>query len=307
MASSMIGAATGAMSQGGGEGVISDAVTNAMVSHMLREATGHTMSFWPVFMAKARRYFNVTHGYVLRKMLWQLVPVPSTKKKASEGELGGEKEWTTRVFEGLEVDIEEPDLYIPTMGFVTYVLLCGLIQGLQEQFKPEVLSTTINYALLWCIVETTVVKAALFSAGAVNAPVGDLVTMLGYKYFYLSLQLIAGLILGWGYKPQGFLYGLVSIGLFASCGVALWQALKRLSRMQPQMGQECVSELHKLIIKCIPVLQALVIWFLLPKWPGPRPVKETAAAAVTTVTTVLETTIAAVAPVVEQLAENATA
>lgn len=303
-----LGAVSGAMGQlgdgRGGEGPMSDVVTTAMVSHLAREFSKGSMSYFPAFVEAARRYFNVTHGYVLRKLAWQLVPMTSTKKKASEGELGGEKDWTTRVFEGLEVDIEEPDLYIPTMAFVTYVLLCGMIHGLQEQFKPEVLASTVNYAVFLMIVEALVCKAVLFSAGATNAPAVDLTSMLGYKYFYISVQMVAGLILGWGYKPQGFFFGLISLGLFVSCGIALWQALRRLPRMQPTLSKECVSDVHKLLIKAIPVLQALVIWALLPRWPGPRPAKlGVAKEAVAAAVAALETTVTTLAP----LAANATA
>lgn len=290
----------------GGEGGIGDAVTSAMVSHLAREMTKNSLSYWPQFLASARRYFNVTHGYVLRKMLWQLVPLTNTKKKSSGGELDGDKEWTSRVSEGLEVDIEEPDLYIPTMGFVTYVLLCGVIQGLQDKFKPDVLSATINYTLCWCIVETLFCKAAMFTAGVVNAPAVDLATLLGYKYFYLSLQLFAGLVLGWGYTPQGFFYSLISLGLFASCGIALWQALRRCPRMQPSLGQECVNDIHKLAVKAIPVFQGLVIWWLLPHWPGPRPAKQAVAAAATQVVAAAAAAFETTFTTLEPLLENAT-
>ena len=31
-------------------------------------------------------------------------------------------------------DINAPDLYIPTMAFVTYVLMCGIVKGLSRQY-----------------------------------------------------------------------------------------------------------------------------------------------------------------------------
>jgi len=252
---------------------ISDAVTSAMVNHFAREITQGSLSLWPQFVQTARQYFNVTHGYVLRKMLWQVVPLTSPKKKSTDGEIGAEKDWTARVCGGLEVDIEEPDMYIPVMSFMTYVLLCGLVRGLQEQFHPDVLSATITFAVVVLILETTVAKAALVMVGAVHAPVFDVAALLGYKYLHMSFQLITGLILGWGRKPEGFIYCVLTLGLLASCGLALWQSLRRLARMQPAHGQECMADIHKIFIKALPVLQALVCWFLLPSWPK-RPVAE---------------------------------
>jgi len=245
---------------------MSDAVTSAMVSHFARELTSSSMSLLPGFMESVRRYFNVNHGYVLRKMAWQLAPLSNSKKKTG-GELDSDKDWTSRVFEGLEVEIEEPDMYIPTMGFVTYVLLCGLVCGLREKFNPEFLSATITFALVALILETTAVKAALFMAGAANAPIVDVACLLAYKFFYLSLHIMCGLLMGHGGKPTGFIFGLVALLLAASAGVALWQSLRRIARLQPHDNVECMTELHQMCIKGIPLLQALVCWCLLPTWP----------------------------------------
>jgi len=240
-----------------------------MVNHFAQEITKGSTNFLPAFLASARRYFNVSHGYVLKKCLWQLVPTNSLKKKSSDGELGAEKDWTARVYEGLEVDIEEPDLYIPTMGFVTYVLLCGIIRGLQDSFHPDVISSNITFATVALVLETGIAKAILFTGGAVNTPTLDLAILLGYKFFYLSLHLIFGLFLGWGHKPSGFIFSILALGLLVSCCVALWQSLRRLARMQPSVGQECVSDIHKLIIKALPVGQVLIYYCLLPTWPPP--------------------------------------
>lgn len=272
---------------------LQDTMTSAMMSHFAREITQGSMSLWPQLVQSARQYFNVTHGYVLRKALWQLAPLNSEKKKSSEGEINAEKDWTARVYKGLEVDIEVPDAYIPTMGFITYVLLFCLIQGLQERFSPDVLSSTLTFAVVVLVLETTAAKAALFMAGAVDAPIVDLVALLGYKYFHLSLQLMLGLIIGGGWKPEGVFYQLLSLGLITSCGVALWQVLRRMPRMQPARPQECATDMHKVLIKALPVLQAVVCWCLLPSWAKRPPASSTEAPVATT--TVLTAVAAAVA------------
>ncbi|CAE7389691.1 yif1b [Symbiodinium sp. CCMP2456] len=191
----------------------------------------------------------------------------STKKKSTDGELGGHKDWTVRTIDGLEVDIEEPDLYIPTMGFVTYVVLYGVVRGIQETFAPEVLSATISSALVILVVEMALMKGALFMAGAVNTPTLDLLALLGYKFFYLSLHLGVGLLCGHGRRPSGFFYALPVCGLHISCAIALWQALRRLARLQPSHGQECVTDMHQMCIKVLPIVQSAVCWMLLPSWP----------------------------------------
>lgn len=271
---------------------LSDTMTSAMVGHFAREFTQGSLSLWPQFIESARQYFNVTHGYVLRKALWQLVPLPSEKSR--DGEITADKDWTARVLHGLEVQIEVPDAYIPTMGFVTYVILYCLIQGLQDHFHPDMLSSTLTFAVVVLILETTAAKVALFVVGAVDAPVVDLVALLGYKYFHLSVQLIVGIVIGGGWNPSGALYSLLAWGLAISCGVALWQVLQRLPRMQPSgSSQECVNDMHKIVIKALPVLQVVAYWCLLPSW-AKRPANATAGLPSTAVATSIITTLAAV-------------
>ena len=45
-------------------------------------------------------------------------------------------------------ELNAADLYIPSMAFVTYLLVVGYMLGLQERFSPEALSTTASSALL---------------------------------------------------------------------------------------------------------------------------------------------------------------
>lgn len=280
----------------GGEGSlpggVSDAVTSAMVSHFQRELMKSSMSLWPKLVVEARRYFNVTHGYVCRKVLWQLVPVTSPKRKALDGEILGEKDWTARLQDGLEVEIEEPDLYIPIMGFVTYVVLCAMLKGLSDDFSPDVLGSTVSFALVLLALEVTVAKATLYMGGAVHAPAVDVAALLAYKYLYLSVQILLGFILGFGRKPEGFIYKLLALGLTGSCSVALWQSLRRLARMQPGLGQECQTEIHKIFSQVMPASQAILLWLLMPSWPARLPAVIAAAAQVLTAT---DAPIAAVA------------
>jgi len=248
-------------------GGFSDSVTGAMVGHFAREFAHGSLSLWPQVVQSTRQYFNVTHGYVLRKALWQLAPMPSKKKKAADSEINAQKDWTVRISHGLEVDIEVPDAYIPVMGFVTYVVLSCLIQGLQERFHPDMLSSTLTYSVVVLFLEAAAAKAALFVAGAVDAPVIDLFALLGYKYYYLSIQLIISLMISGGYKPSGFFYLLLTCGLTGCCSIALWQVLRRLPRMQPApSSQDRLVDMHTLVIKAIPASQVIIYWFLLPSW-----------------------------------------
>lgn len=281
-------------------GLYSDAVTSAMLRHLGSELATSSLSMWPAFMLSARRYFNVTHGYVVRKVLWIFVPTPNPKHKSSDGEIGGEKCTSLRIYQGLEVDIEEPDLYIPTMGFITYVLLCGIIRGLESTFRPETLASIMSVTLVVLVLEVIVTKAALFMGGADAAPVLDLVGLVGYKYVNLSFLLIVGLLFGYGHKPQSSLYFLLTLALIGSCAAALFHSLRKLARMQARL--EAQKDIHSIIIKVLPALQLVVWYFLLPTWPelsaadiaAAKAAEQAAVSAAAAAAVVHTTTIAAV-------------
>lgn len=50
-------------------------------------------------------------------------------------------------------DTNAPDLYIPAMGYLTYVLLVGYVLGLRNAFSPDALATTASSALVWLVLE----------------------------------------------------------------------------------------------------------------------------------------------------------
>lgn len=245
--------------------VFSDHMTSAMVDHITREFTQNSLSMWPQIVHIARRYFSVNHGYVLRKLLWQLFPIQLSKKKTLDGEISADKDWTIRTINGLEVDVEEPDMYIPMMGFVTFVLLHSIVQGLQEQFRPDDLSKTITYIVAILAVEVSLAKVLLLLLGAISCSLLDLVALLGYKFFHLSVLVLTGLGLGIGKKPDGFLYFLITLCLIGSCATALFQSLRRFARIKS--GQAGLIDNSQIFVKALPVLDVLVCWLLLPKWP----------------------------------------
>lgn len=52
-----------------------------------------------------------------------------------------------------KLDLNAPDLYLPSMAYVTYVLIVGYILGLRNAFSPDLLATTASSALVWLVLE----------------------------------------------------------------------------------------------------------------------------------------------------------
>ncbi|KAJ7990343.1 hypothetical protein DPEC_G00299320 [Dallia pectoralis] len=98
-------------------------------------------------------------------------------------------------------DINAPDLYIPAMGFITYILVAGLAFGTQNRFSPEILGMQASSALVWLIMEVLAVLLSLYLV-TVNTDLTtiDLVAFSGYKYVGMIVGVVAGLLFG----PTGY-------------------------------------------------------------------------------------------------------
>ncbi|XP_029302602.1 protein YIF1B isoform X2 [Cottoperca gobio] len=100
-------------------------------------------------------------------------------------------------------DVNAPDLYIPAMGFITYILVAGLALGTQNKFSPELLGVQASSALVWLIMEVLAVLLSLYLV-TVNTDLTtiDLLAFSGYKYVGMIVGVVAGLLFG---KPAYYL------------------------------------------------------------------------------------------------------
>lgn len=94
-------------------------------------------------------------------------------------------------------DINAPDLYIPAMGFITYILIAGLAMGTQNRFSPELLGLQASSALVWLIMEVLAVLLSLYLV-SVNTELTtiDLLAFSGYKYVGMIVGVVSGLLFG---------------------------------------------------------------------------------------------------------------
>lgn len=94
-------------------------------------------------------------------------------------------------------DVNAPDLYIPTMGFITYVLVAGLALGTQNKFSPELLGVQASSAFVWLIMEVLAVLLSLYLVTAnTDLSTIDLLAFSGYKYVGMIVGIVAGLLFG---------------------------------------------------------------------------------------------------------------
>lgn len=160
-----------------------------------------------VSVSKMKHYFAVDTGYVTKKL--GLLFFPFTHM-----------DWAVHFNNQNEpvaprYDVNAPDLYIPTMAFVTYILTTGYILGSQNRFTPEQLGMQASSALGWSLVEILILFLALYVLNASSTlKVFDLIAFCSYKYVYMVAALLACIF----FKTLGYYavlgYSSLSLGFF---------------------------------------------------------------------------------------------
>jgi hypothetical protein len=91
-------------------------------------------------------------------------------------------------------DENAPDLYLPMMTFVTYVLLCAMVYGSAGKFSPEVLPEVATWCLGFQLLEIMGIRFGFYM---MQAPVAflDLCAYTGYKHLGLCINMVAGIAL----------------------------------------------------------------------------------------------------------------
>ncbi|XP_034556256.1 protein YIF1B isoform X2 [Notolabrus celidotus] len=176
-----------------GQSILSDPMGNlAMAYGSSLASQGREMMdknldrFIPI--SKLKYYFAVDTVYVGKKLGLLVFPYMH-------------KNWEVSYQQDTPVaprfDVNAPDLYIPSMGFITYVLVAGLALGTQNKFSPELLGVQASSALVWLIMEVLAVLLSLYLV-TVNTDLTtiDLLAFSGYKYVGMIIGVVAGLLFG---------------------------------------------------------------------------------------------------------------
>lgn len=92
-----------------------------------------------------KHFWNVSHGYVLSKCLLLLFPFRHKvfcvywrnsvvfSKSFSRSVIRNETTGAVYSFKPPRYDVNSTDLYIPAMAYVTYVILVGVLMGMENR------------------------------------------------------------------------------------------------------------------------------------------------------------------------------
>ncbi|KAI9753374.1 MAG: hypothetical protein M1815_006228 [Lichina confinis] len=177
-----------------------------------------------VNVSALKHYFNVSNTYVLSKLFLVLFPWrhrPWSRRQAisPSGQDG--------YFLPPSEDINSPDMYIPVMAFVTYILLSTLLAGFHGAFHPELLGLTATTAFAIVIIEILALKLGCYLLSISNeSQLLDLVAYSGYKFVGIIITLVLGESLNRGQGTGGWIGWAVFTYTFLANAFFLLRSLK---------------------------------------------------------------------------------
>ena len=161
-----------------------------------------------------KHYFNVSNSYVLNKLALVLFPwrhKPWTRQQArltaTSASASGQliQQQYSSMFLPPRDDLNSPDMYIPVMALVTYILLSAMLAGFRGSFHPELLGSITTTAIAVIVFEIVCLKMAMYILSISNdSQLLDLVAYSGYKFVGIIITLLASEILTPGRGTAGW-------------------------------------------------------------------------------------------------------
>jgi len=152
-------------------------------------------------------YFAVDNTYVGKKIGILLFPF-------------FHRDWSTQ-FGGdgkpvpAKLDINAPDLYVPLMAFITYILVSGFVFGVQRRFSPEQLGMQTTNALFYLFLENMIVMITKYILNiSQSLSLWHTLAFSGYKFVGIVICLILYLFGGTTIYYWALIYMVVAITVF---------------------------------------------------------------------------------------------
>ncbi|XP_063046813.1 protein YIF1A [Engraulis encrasicolus] len=206
-----------------------------------------------VSVNKLKHFFEVDTKYVIKKLVLLMFPYTH-------------QDWEVRYHRDTPLpprhDVNAPDLYIPSMAFITYILLAGMALGIQKRFSPEVLGLCASTALVWMVIEVLAMLLCLYLL-TVHSDLStfDLIAYSGYKYVGMIFTVLCGLLFG----SDGYFVALA----WSSCALMFFivrslkmKILSSLSSDSMGAGASAKPRFRLYITMAIAIFQPVIIYWL---------------------------------------------
>jgi len=202
----LAGAAAQAMGVDPGAASAMQQVATGMAMNYLGTASTATTAVASGYLAQLRYYFDVNNSYVTQKLKVLALPFRHKEWERTVGAHGR--------LQPPALDVNAPDLYLPSMAYITYILVVGFVMGANGTFTPDVLGITASAGLMTVLLEVSAVKLAFYLVQGARIPFLELCSCSGYKFLGATLALATKHVLcteaGWA----AMVLGGASIGTF---------------------------------------------------------------------------------------------
>uniref|UniRef100_A0A1B6E7H8 Protein YIF1 n=2 Tax=Clastoptera arizonana TaxID=38151 RepID=A0A1B6E7H8_9HEMI len=209
-------------------------------------------------VSKIKYYFAVDTNYVLKKL--RLLFFPFTHK-----------DWSVKFDRNEPVqprfEVNAPDLYIPTMAYVTYVLVAGLVLGTQGRFSPEVLGILASSALAWTMVEIVIEWVTLYVINiSTHLKTLDLLAFSGYKYVGIIFAVLLSLLFNKSGYYAGLIYSSAALAFFLIRALK-WQVLEEVTAptdtyTMPMASSSTGNKRRLYFLLFVAGIQPFLMWWL---------------------------------------------
>jgi len=146
-----------------------------------------------------RCYFDVDNSYVLKKLSIVLFPFRHKKwsrvKQHDSFASPSDDQNSSR-------SLNDPDLYIPIMTFISYILLVGAVMGQKNQFEPDKLAALATWRIFFWLAEMMAVRLGFYFFGLETVSFLDALAFTGYKFVGILITILGTLFGGsYAYYP----------------------------------------------------------------------------------------------------------
>lgn len=203
-------------------------------------------------------YFKVSNSYVLKKLMLILFPYKN-KSWIRQSKTDVPNNNVPEIYATPTEDVNAPDLYIPTMSFLSYILVWALGEGVKGDFHPEMLGYATTRTLAFYLMDFILLRISFYVLGinSKNSKMWDLVSYTGYKFVPILILLILEILTDYSIivRYSGLLILVFSLGFF------MMRSLRYVVLPGGGIGGESRIRLQYLFIYCF-LVQGLFVWLM---------------------------------------------
>lgn len=183
--------------QGAGYGDFFSDPAASMAAQFAKSSLGQSNSYlqqnfgsYIPIVGELKYYFKVSNSYVWRKLAIIIFPYRHKDWQRIQAVESGPAMAAGAGFAPASEDVNAPDLYIPLMAFVTYILLWALFLGLRGDFHPQVFGYLASQTLACSFLDILIFKVGLYLLNcSTQSSLWDIISFSGYKYVIITALL----------------------------------------------------------------------------------------------------------------------